>query len=354
VTTAPAGERGPIAGGRDEQGITLIFVALLLTTLMAISGLAIDGGRLFTARRQAQDGADAAAIAGANALFAYQYYAYCTAVPSACAATPSNPGTASVNTAVLNLLSSNSVATSPACQLTDDTGAVLEPCAGATDAQLQAASGVQASGAITQSASLMQVVGINSYAAPATATAAIQPLVSTGAPFILCGASDNGYDILNAFDQITSNAMNLQNIPLQSANPPACGAPTSKFDGQGYWNNSVSAGSWESVVPGNGSSTTTANQVAGLVPCPSDPTQIPSTGCGMIVPVASRANTDPSNPQLLIVTFAIFNVVPTNGDAGAKYLGTYVPPSVEAVGGAGAFGVHCTSGVQVCTTVLVK
>ena len=56
----------------DERGITMVVVAVTITALLAVAALAIDGGRLFTARRQTQNAADAAALAGAQALFAYQ------------------------------------------------------------------------------------------------------------------------------------------------------------------------------------------------------------------------------------------------------------------------------------------
>lgn len=50
---------------RDQRGQTLIITALGMTVLMGMMGLAIDVGLLFRAKRVAQTGADAAAIAGA-------------------------------------------------------------------------------------------------------------------------------------------------------------------------------------------------------------------------------------------------------------------------------------------------
>ena len=54
--------------GRDERGMTLAFIALGLTALLAASTLAIDVGMFMTARSQAQNAADAGALAGATAL----------------------------------------------------------------------------------------------------------------------------------------------------------------------------------------------------------------------------------------------------------------------------------------------
>ena len=52
----------------SERGAVLVHAALALITLMAFSTFVIDYGVLWTARRQAQNAADAAALAGATAL----------------------------------------------------------------------------------------------------------------------------------------------------------------------------------------------------------------------------------------------------------------------------------------------
>jgi Flp pilus assembly protein TadG len=53
---------------RDEKGMTYVFVALGFLTFLGVSMLAIDVGMLMTARAQAQNSADAGALAGATAL----------------------------------------------------------------------------------------------------------------------------------------------------------------------------------------------------------------------------------------------------------------------------------------------
>jgi Flp pilus assembly protein TadG len=52
----------------EEQGFSLIFVGLGCMAFIAASMLAIDVGMLMTARSQAQNSADAGALAGATAL----------------------------------------------------------------------------------------------------------------------------------------------------------------------------------------------------------------------------------------------------------------------------------------------
>src|SRR6186997_3200289 len=53
---------------RDESGMSYVFVGLSMMAFMSASMLAIDVGMLMTARSQAQNAADAGALAGAIAL----------------------------------------------------------------------------------------------------------------------------------------------------------------------------------------------------------------------------------------------------------------------------------------------
>lgn len=53
---------------KNERGQAMVILAFALVALAAFAGLAIDGGRLFSARRLAQNTADAAAMTGARLL----------------------------------------------------------------------------------------------------------------------------------------------------------------------------------------------------------------------------------------------------------------------------------------------
>src|SRR3954467_1722596 len=53
---------------RDEDGFSIVFVGLGFMAFLGASMLAIDVGMLMTARNQAQNSADAGALAGATAL----------------------------------------------------------------------------------------------------------------------------------------------------------------------------------------------------------------------------------------------------------------------------------------------
>ena len=56
----------------DDRGATMILFAVVLIGLLALSGLVIDGGRLFAERRQQQNAADFASMAATRELDRYQ------------------------------------------------------------------------------------------------------------------------------------------------------------------------------------------------------------------------------------------------------------------------------------------
>ncbi|MGD9713155.1 MAG: pilus assembly protein TadG-related protein, partial [Thermomicrobiales bacterium] len=49
--------------GRRRSGMTLVYVALVLSLLLGMAGLVLDGGRMMAERRHAQSAADAGATA---------------------------------------------------------------------------------------------------------------------------------------------------------------------------------------------------------------------------------------------------------------------------------------------------
>jgi hypothetical protein len=55
--------------GRDERGAVAVLAALLAIVLFALAALVVDLGKARDVRRQSQNAADAAALAGANALY---------------------------------------------------------------------------------------------------------------------------------------------------------------------------------------------------------------------------------------------------------------------------------------------
>ena len=51
---------------KREQGQAIVIMAFALIALLAFAALAIDGGNAYVERRRSQNGADAAALAGAR------------------------------------------------------------------------------------------------------------------------------------------------------------------------------------------------------------------------------------------------------------------------------------------------
>src|SRR6476469_1492720 len=69
--------RGPVRGrplaaarrSRDEDGAVAVLFGILALSLFVMAGLVVDLGQARDTRRQAQNAADAAALAGARALY---------------------------------------------------------------------------------------------------------------------------------------------------------------------------------------------------------------------------------------------------------------------------------------------
>jgi Flp pilus assembly protein TadG len=85
---------------RDESGMSYVFVGLGMMAFLSASMLAIDVGMLMTARNQAQNSADAGALAGATALIYNDYDDRSASGPAV---------TNAINTAIANQVMARSV-----------------------------------------------------------------------------------------------------------------------------------------------------------------------------------------------------------------------------------------------------
>jgi hypothetical protein len=89
---------------RDERGMSLVFVSVAFLALLTATTIAIDVGMFMTARSQAQNAADAGALAGATALAFNNFNDR----------TPSGPAVQSaVNTALANRVGDSAVSVTP-------------------------------------------------------------------------------------------------------------------------------------------------------------------------------------------------------------------------------------------------
>ena len=191
---APNQERGrslpPLS---DDRGATMILFGVVLIGLLAISGLVIDGGRLFAERRQQQNAADFASMAATRELDRYQ-----RALLEA-DGTPTDAEDV-LGAAVDSVEANGGDATEVVCTLVDEEGAPIvastPSCptsdAGDAAARLQAAVGVHVQSSQSASTIFMKAVGTDRFTARADATATIQALRSLApgaSPVMVCGTS---------------------------------------------------------------------------------------------------------------------------------------------------------------------
>lgn len=164
---------------RRQSGQSLVLIALLLPALLAVLALAIDGGYAYAQRRQMQNAADAAAVAGARA-YALQN---------------------DVNTAVSRFTSTNNASSFSWRQLSETrTDSLTGLSINLTNIEVTAN--------VTYNTFFARIVGINEMTATATARARIQPVDGIGnlLPII-------PYEQDFVFGQVYDMWDNIQNAP---------------------------------------------------------------------------------------------------------------------------------------------
>ncbi|HOU14183.1 MAG TPA: pilus assembly protein TadG-related protein [Anaerolineae bacterium] len=157
---------------KKERGQALLILAFALIALAAFAGLAIDGGRLYALRRQAQNTADAAAVAGARVLA--QSISTCQAVDRV---TANNQ----VATAMVDLVRANGI--DPAVNdaelqawyvdAAENNLGRVEWGAGVPDR----ATGIRATLTITEGTTFLRIVGQQTFNAPGNALAMTGPIM---------------------------------------------------------------------------------------------------------------------------------------------------------------------------------
>ncbi len=162
---------------QNERGAVLVFVALSMVSIVTVMGVVIDGSHVFSERRQMQNAADAAAMAGARALDKL---------------TVGNES--SIQTAV-NAVAVGNGATSSSlvCRLVDevlvDVGACPTSNTGTAAAIKVLAAGVRVTAATVKSTTFMKVAGKRTFNAKASAAAQIEGLRSGPSPFVMCAVA---------------------------------------------------------------------------------------------------------------------------------------------------------------------
>ena len=183
-----------VRSSRRDRGATLMFFAAIVTGLLAIAGLVVDGGLLYAERRQQQNASDAAAMAGARALDQFQR-----------GKVTSDAVWTAVREAAMRNGADEAEVT---CTLVDEAGQPIpgdvrcpgspgpdpDPSAPVSSpaVRLELATGVKAQTAATKSTNFMAVLGVSEMRAGAEATATLQAVrgMDPGTvPFMVCGST---------------------------------------------------------------------------------------------------------------------------------------------------------------------
>jgi Flp pilus assembly protein TadG len=167
---------------QGETGAAAVFLACGMVGLLAFAGLVLDGGNAFSQRRQMQNAADVAAMAGANELYRYKAGATGTDVYAAARAVAlENGADPATFTCELVLYTAGS-----------ETGTA--PCQGASNVNKTAAWTVRVSVDATHDTTLMRAVNIDSFTAGAEAAASLLQGGVANSPFMICAAIGTAHD----------------------------------------------------------------------------------------------------------------------------------------------------------------
>ncbi len=184
-----------------QRGQAIVLVVIAMIALLALMGLAVDGGRQYTARRQAQNAADAAALAGTRELA--QKVATCQV--------SSGATDSAVAQAVLAMISANGLTpilpggssgdTVVQANYVDPNGNILQGVGfGSIPAN---AAGVQVSLTYSQTTTFLRAIGINTFSVPGEAMALTGPIVQVAGNLLPIGVPDEAVLQIRDGDTIT-------------------------------------------------------------------------------------------------------------------------------------------------------
>lgn len=337
-------------GKRNERGAALMMIALSMTSVLAVTGVVIDGSRAFAERRQMQNAADSAALAGARAL------------DRVTAGAEVGIWNAVVGSATANGADAASITCRLVTELLADLGTCPTANTGTAVAIRNAASGVRVGVAATKTTSFIRVVGVDTFRAGASATGQIQALASGRSPFALCavGSSDprslgDGQTLAKtillpdntinplAVDPTPSNWNDdsARTVDLQSPQPARCGQGT-EFKGLSEDLQPVPVPGEADLYNGTHGINVGSSVIAGNRACRGTLTQ----GCIILVPLCHAVQIAEGPPavygkhdRLWCVRFAAFRI---NDLSSSSRIGGVLVDEGLVVGGQG--GGHAIVG----------
>jgi Flp pilus assembly protein TadG len=305
----------------------MVLLALCTTGLLALAGLALDGGRAYAERREMQNAADSAAMAGTRALDQI--------------ITGKTTAAGTIDTAAKDAAEKNGAERSTVtCQLVRFDRSIIGACpaAGVLDAAVKAqAAGVAITLSNTEDTFFMKVVGSSTFTAAADATAQIgQPGGSFAAPFLVCATAPGHIPQILVPDATTTSGFKVNNAAIGATydifgndiknDGKDCGNPSASFrgnaciEGQGKPCDAASysiPGPWDADT-GNENGPT-VRLVNGGTACATDYT----VGCVLVLPLCKGGNGVPGNGyRMICIDMGLFQVTKVeNHDIDAKFLG---------------------------------
>lgn len=320
----------------DERGATMVILAISSLALIAIAGLAIDGGRVYGERREMQNAADTAAMAGTRQLDQYL---------TGKTADASTIETAAKDTAEKNG-ADRAVVT---CQLVRFDRSIIEPCP--TTATMSAgtkavAAGVVVATSATKETFFMKAVGNSSFTATANATAQIgRPGGKYIAPFLVCATAPghvppilvpdvNGPEGFSVNPAAIGHTYDLYGNEIKD-NGKDCGNDSASFRGNVCADkNKCDApsysipGDWDADT-GNANGPTIRLINSGNV-CSTDYT----VGCVLVLPLCPRGNGQTgSNFAMFCSDLGLFEVTSVDNNPNSGIDGKFLGRTVINTGG---------------------
>ncbi|MBI2705979.1 MAG: hypothetical protein HYX32_11925 [Actinobacteria bacterium] len=318
-----ATRRGRLMG---DDGVTIIWMALLLVVLLIFAALAIDGGQAYQSGRQSQNAADSGAMAAVRILDGIlfdqktNYTSIASQAKTIGRASGADNSTGGVRCWIISFpdSSGNTTRISPG---SDTDG--LDMCSttyGSTSVQSWVnnanppAGGVEVRSKATRKTYFAGAAGYAQTAATRPAKAFSYSFGGgTGSPFVVCGVRQNAsqgndfsYDLLdkqdlhvwgtrqtdnkNALKFISSDGVpaswvgKYKYYTIQDAQVPSCGLDSSTFKGKGDGKSIGTMPYYTGITTGNGFENTISLAVAGITPCQPGDTEF--RGCAMLIPIA--------------------------------------------------------------------
>jgi Flp pilus assembly protein TadG len=316
-----------IQRGQDgERGAVAVIVSIGLVALLALVGLVVDGGNAFSQRRQMQNAADSAALAGANALQQYR-------------STTPKPSAAIIYNAARAKATENGAKVAPfTCDLVryNATGTILgtvscpTTSAGAVPSD---AYKVRVSVESDHDTTFMRVVGADSFTARNAAAASVQKATISTAPFLVCAnAPAHPAPLLIVSNPLDPDDASINPVAIGKeyilwgnevkAGGRDCGNPSSSF--RGLVDNDLGPfgipGEWE-ADQGNKSGHIVQNLTTGCALDSAKLKDIP-VGCEFALPLCLNGNEHGGNAFTMhCVNVGRFRISDNGNSTQATFLG---------------------------------